>query len=54
MLLYINKFNIKNKQIIKAAKKTLDERGFGMSSVRFICGTQVKINHYLTKIIYFF
>ncbi|MDR2385403.1 MAG: glycine C-acetyltransferase [Tannerella sp.] len=23
-----------------AAKKTMDERGFGMSSVRFICGTQ--------------
>ena len=28
-----------NQQIIAAAKKTLDERGFGMSSVRFICGT---------------
>ncbi|MFA6770085.1 MAG: glycine C-acetyltransferase [Bacteroidales bacterium] len=26
--------------LIKAAKKALDERGFGMSSVRFICGTQ--------------
>ncbi len=26
--------------VIEAAKKTLDERGFGMSSVRFICGTQ--------------
>src|SRR5882762_8699499 len=26
--------------IIKAAKKALDERGFGMASVRFICGTQ--------------
>ncbi|MBZ0203247.1 MAG: glycine C-acetyltransferase [Ignavibacteria bacterium] len=26
--------------IIKAAKKTLDSHGFGMSSVRFICGTQ--------------
>lgn len=23
-----------------AAKRTLDERGFGLSSVRFICGTQ--------------
>jgi glycine C-acetyltransferase len=29
-----------NSKIIKAAKKTLDKRGFGMSSVRFICGTQ--------------
>lgn len=26
--------------VIKAAKETIDERGFGMSSVRFICGTQ--------------
>ena len=25
--------------IIAAAKRTMDERGFGMSSVRFICGT---------------
>ncbi len=29
-----------NKELINAAKKALDERGFGMSSVRFICGTQ--------------
>jgi 7-keto-8-aminopelargonate synthetase and related enzymes len=29
-----------NKNLINAAKKALDERGFGMSSVRFICGTQ--------------
>ncbi|MBN2728242.1 MAG: glycine C-acetyltransferase [Bacteroidales bacterium] len=28
-----------NQQLIDAAKKTLDERGYGMSSVRFICGT---------------
>lgn len=28
-------------QIINAAKKVLETRGFGMSSVRFICGTQV-------------
>ena len=27
-------------RLIDAAKKTLDERGYGMSSVRFICGTQ--------------
>jgi len=26
--------------VIAAAKKTLDDRGFGMASVRFICGTQ--------------
>jgi len=29
-----------NKQIIDAAKKGLDQWGFGLSSVRFICGTQ--------------
>ncbi len=28
-----------NPELIAAAKKSLDERGFGMSSVRFICGT---------------
>lgn len=27
-------------EVIKAAHKTIDERGYGMSSVRFICGTQ--------------
>ena len=27
-------------RLIAAAKKALDERGYGMSSVRFICGTQ--------------
>jgi len=27
-------------EVIAAAKAALDERGFGMSSVRFICGTQ--------------
>ncbi|MBN1481947.1 glycine C-acetyltransferase [candidate division KSB1 bacterium] len=26
--------------VLKAAHKTLDDRGYGMSSVRFICGTQ--------------
>ncbi len=26
--------------VIKAAHQTIDERGYGMSSVRFICGTQ--------------
>lgn len=29
-----------NRELIDAAKKAMDERGFGMSSVRFICGTQ--------------
>lgn len=29
-----------NARIIEAAKKALDSRGYGMSSVRFICGTQ--------------
>jgi glycine C-acetyltransferase len=29
-----------NNEIIKAVKAGLDERGFGMASVRFICGTQ--------------
>lgn len=29
-----------NPQVIQAAKNTLDTHGFGMSSVRFICGTQ--------------
>ena len=29
-----------NPEIIAAVKKGLDERGFGMASVRFICGTQ--------------
>ena len=27
-------------RLISAAKRALDERGYGMSSVRFICGTQ--------------
>jgi len=27
-------------EVIAAAKRALDERGFGMASVRFICGTQ--------------
>ena len=29
-----------NTELIEAAKKAMDDRGFGMSSVRFICGTQ--------------
>ncbi len=27
-------------KVIKAAKKYIDKRGYGLSSVRFICGTQ--------------
>jgi len=37
-----------NKEIIESVKKGLDERGFGMASVRFICGTQ-DIHHELEK-----
>ena len=29
-----------NPKVIAASKKTTDERGYGLSSVRFICGTQ--------------
>ena len=29
-----------SQRLIDAAKKAMDERGYGMSSVRFICGTQ--------------
>ena len=29
-----------DKAVVQAAKDTLDSHGFGMSSVRFICGTQ--------------
>jgi len=29
-----------NPRLIEAAKRTMDQRGYGMSSVRFICGTQ--------------
>ena len=29
-----------NKEVINAAKESYDERGYGLSSVRFICGTQ--------------
>ena len=29
-----------NKRLIEAAKRTYDERGYGVASVRFICGTQ--------------
>lgn len=29
-----------NPKVVEAAKKEIDERGYGLSSVRFICGTQ--------------
>lgn len=29
-----------NEELIRAAKEAMDDRGYGMSSVRFICGTQ--------------
>lgn len=29
-----------NKELIEAAKQKMDQRGYGMASVRFICGTQ--------------
>lgn len=36
-----NYLGLSNKpRLIEAAKKAMDERGYGMSSVRFICGTQ--------------
>ena len=43
-----------NPRLIAAAKKSYDERGYGVASVRFICGTQdihkqleAKISHFL-------
>ncbi len=39
-----------NAELIEAAKRAMDERGFGMSSVRFICGTQ-DIHKDLEKVI---
>src|SRR5687768_4914947 len=31
---------VDNQQLIEAAKEALEQYGFGLSSVRFICGTQ--------------
>ena len=39
-----------NKRLIEAAKQAMDRRGFGMSSVRFICGCQ-DIHKELEKVI---
>ncbi|MCL7752921.1 glycine C-acetyltransferase [Polaribacter sp. Z022] len=43
-----------NKEVIQAAKDTMDTHGFGMSSVRFICGTQDIHKSLETKIAEFF
>jgi glycine C-acetyltransferase len=43
-----------NREIIEAVKKGLDARGFGMASVRFICGTQDIHNDLENKISEFF
>ena len=43
-----------NSEIIKAVKAGLDERGFGMASVRFICGTQDIHSELEKKISHFF
>lgn len=39
-----------NPRLIAAAKKAMEERGYGMSSVRFICGTQ-DLHKQLEKVI---
>lgn len=41
-------------KVVEAAKKTLDTHGYGMSSVRFICGTQDIHRELETKIARFF
>lgn len=41
-------------EIIKAAKSTIDSHGFGLSSVRFICGTQDIHKHLEEKIAKFY
>jgi len=43
-----------SKQLINAAKKSLDDHGYGMSSVRFICGTTDLHKELETKISGFF
>ncbi|MDR2511285.1 MAG: glycine C-acetyltransferase [Bacteroidales bacterium] len=43
-----------NPVLIEAAKKSLDNRGYGMSSVRFICGTQDLHKNLESKISNFF
>ena len=43
-----------NPEVIAAAKKALDDQGFGMASVRFICGTQDLHKQLESKISEFF
>ena len=43
-----------NSEIIEEVKTGLDERGFGMASVRFICGTQDIHSELEKKISHFF
>jgi len=43
-----------NKEVVQAAKDTLDSHGFGMSSVRFICGAQDIHKNLEAKIAEFF
>ncbi|NCD43085.1 MAG: aminotransferase class I/II-fold pyridoxal phosphate-dependent enzyme, partial [Bacteroidia bacterium] len=43
-----------NPQLIEAAKSALDTHGYGMSSVRFICGTSDIHKELETKIAEFF
>ncbi|MEA2107629.1 MAG: glycine C-acetyltransferase [Bacteroidota bacterium] len=43
-----------NPKLIAAAKKAMDNRGYGMSSVRFICGTQDIHRELETKIAEYF
>ena len=43
-----------NLEVIKAAKEAMDSHGFGMSSVRFICGTQDIHKQLETKIADFY
>lgn len=38
-----------NPTVIEGAKKALDSRGYGMSSVRFICGPKIFIKNWKLK-----
>ena len=47
-LLYYHDFLFRaqsHPEVIRAAQKALDDYGAGLSSVRFICGTQVRTVH---------
>ncbi|MDR2408743.1 MAG: aminotransferase class I/II-fold pyridoxal phosphate-dependent enzyme, partial [Bacteroidales bacterium] len=43
-----------NKELVKAATNCLEERAYGMASVRFICGTSDLHKELETKIAHFF